>query len=659
MMQTRPSTLPRRQFLAWGGGTMATAIALGGCDMLDDTDPGTTEPTGAKGREAPDLAAQVEAGELPPVEERLPSTPLVVEPNDEVGRYGGAWRTAVLKQANASAWVEDTIGYEHLVRFLPNTTDLTAAGVTANVAESFEYNDEGTEYTFRLRNGMRWSDGEPFTADDIMFWYEAVFLNEDLTPAKANWLTSAGAPVTVQKVDEQTVTFIFDEPNGLFLAKLAQEGDLITRVPKHYLQQFHPDFAEDIDSTISDAGLSTWVELFEAKGGTFTTRFNNAELPTLCGWSLDHGVNEDVQELVARRNPYYWKVDPDGSQLPYLDEVRYAVVSETETLVLNAVNGEIDFHFPNIGDAANRPLLADNQESADYHFVTTVKSHSTVPVIHLNLSHQDPVKREIFNNKDFRIGLSHAIDRQTIIDAVYARQGEPFQAAPRPESDFYDEEMATQYTEFDLDLANEHLDRAGYSETNSDGMRLGPDGNPISFDVEVASQRGPDVDTMELVRQQWLAVGIEVSVSPEDMSLFLERQAGNHHDAAVHFAVGGLNALLHPSLYFPYDTFSRYAVPWAQWYASRGESGQEPPEAVRRQMDLYDQITTTASADDQNALMQEILAIAKEEFYTIGVTLWEGGVGIVKNDFHNVPAELTTGAYSNPATTNPCQYFRS
>lgn len=650
--------LPRRHFLALGGGALATTFLASGCNLLDENTDGGGGPSGEKGLEAPELAEQVEAGELPPVEERLPSTPLTVEPVESIGVYGGAWRTAFIRDAIPTAWAEFTIGCEFLVRFAPNTTDMTANGVEPNVAESFEYNDEGTEYTFQLREGLKWSDGEPFTADDIMFWYEDIFSNADLTPAPPAWLTAGGEPVTVEKIDESTVVFHFAAPNGLFLPNLARIGDMITRAPKHYLTQFHTDHAEDIDAAIAEAGVGTWVELFEAKGGVMATRFNNPETPTLSAWVLDAGVNEDVTEVVGRRNPYYFKVDPEGSQLPYLDQIHYAVVAESDTLVLNAMNGEIDFHYPNISDPADKPVFAENQESGDYHFISTTRAQSAFPSIQLNLAHSDPVKREIFGNKDFRIGLSHAINRQEIIDAVFARQGEPYQVAPRPSSDFYDEEMATQYTEFDLNLANQHLDSAGYTERNSAGMRLGPDGNPISFDVEVPTTSAPMIDTLQFVKESWAQVGIDITIKSEDHSLFIERQNGNQHDAAVFQAQGGLNAIIDPSGFFPFNQNTRWAVPWVTWYNSGGANGEEPPEAPKRQMELYDQLLATAEPEAQKDLMREILTIAKEEFYTIGISLWADGYGIVKNDFHNVPETVVVGAYPNPVGTNPCQYYK-
>jgi peptide/nickel transport system substrate-binding protein len=619
-------TFTRQNFLRAGGAAFLVTASATGCDALS-TEPaqnGRGEQNGVagrKGKEAPELAGRVRAGELPPVEERMPQNPLVVEPVERVGGYGGEWRTGLIGEANPTAWLNYTIGYEYLVRWKPNTKEFSAEQVVPNVAEDFEFNEEGTEYTFRLREGMKWSDGEPFTADDILFWYEDVFMNEELTPAKTSWLVAGGEPVVVEKTDDYTVVFRFASPSGLFLQQLAKGGDMITTSPRHYLERFHKKYNPDVEQLAEEEGAADWIELFQNKGGALDTIWQNPELPTPHAWKLTVAAGEDVGRVVAERNPYYWKTDPEGSQLPYIDRVTYSVVQEDDVLVLKALNGEIDFHFPNISSLNNKPVFAKNMERGDYHFVDVSSSNMNTQIIALNLTHEDPVKREVFNSKDFRIGLSHAINRREIIDVIYQQQGQPFQAAPRPESSFYDEEMAKQYTEYDVDLANEHLDRADYTERGNGDVRLGPDGEPISFQVEAITAHGESIDALELIKGYWKEVGVDMRVKPVDQSLFVERVAGNQPDATVWFGSGGLDVLLNPSWYFPSSPASHYAVPWAQWYASKGESGQEQPEAARRQMEIYDRLMGTIAPDEQTALMSEILRIAKQEFYAIGVNL--------------------------------------
>jgi peptide/nickel transport system substrate-binding protein len=279
----------------------------------------------------------------------------------------------------------------------------------------------------------------------------------------------------------------------------------------------------------------------------------------------------------------------------------------------------------------------------------------------LNLTSRDPVKRDVFGSKDFRIGLSYAIDRAQIIGAVHARQGEPWQVAPNKGSEFYDEEMAKQYTDHDVDLANQHLDRAGLTERDGSGLRLGPDGKPVRFTVMVGSGAGKPhlADSLELVRGYWREVGIDVSVKPEDLTLFGERQLANQTDAAVWDGDGGLDTIRTPAYYLPTGANNTsYAQGWAQWYQSGGASGEEPPAPVRRQFALYERLLVTPGAAQRSALMKQILAIAKQEFYAIGISTAVPGYGVVKENFHNmVPETFFAASFPYPGVTGPEQYF--
>jgi peptide/nickel transport system substrate-binding protein len=283
-------------------------------------------------------------------------------------------------------------------------------------------------------------------------------------------------------------------------------------------------------------------------------------------------------------------------------------------------------------------------------------------IIALNLTHKDPVKREIFQNKDFRIALSHAINRQEIIDVVYVGQGEPYQLAPRPTSPFYNETLAKQYTEYDPDLANQMLD-AIFPDKNAQGIRLGPDGNPIVFDVELDATQADRIDTLELVKGYWEAVGVQINVKAEDRSLMYTRKDGNEHDAVVWGGDGGLDVILEPRWYFPFSGESLYAEAWQSWFNNPTGEGalaapEEPPAEVKQQMDLYNQIKATGDAAQQAELMNQILQIAQEQFYAIGISLPVPGYGIVKDTFHNVPSPHP-GAwlYPNPGPANPQQFW--
>jgi ABC-type transport system substrate-binding protein len=648
---------------------LCLAFAVG-CDFLSTEaesggkgDQGGQGGVGAggsaeKGKEAPELAQQVEAGDLPAVEERLPEKPMVVEPVDEIGQYGGTWNSAILGTADV-VWLWRTIAYEPLVRWDPGWTE-----PIPNVAESVEVSGGGREYTFKLREGMKWSDGKPFNADDIIFAYEDVLLNEDLIPDVPTAFLGGDEPAEIEKVDDYTVKFTFPgEPNGLFLEQLSYNGQ-ITAWPRHYLEQFHEKYNPDVEQLAEEEGAADWISLFTAKAGldgyVDPVHFQNRELPTLAAWEVTQPLGERGRVVVVR-NPYYWKVDPDGSQLPYIDSAVFDVIPENEAILQRTLEGSIDMHIRHINTFINKPVLAQNRDSGGYGFFDAQAANMNTMVIALNLTHEDPVKREIFNNKDFRIGLSYALDRQEMIDVVFQEQGEPYQAAPRPNSPFYDEELAKQYTEYSVKKANAALDRAGYTERDADGIRLGPDGEPISFTIEFATEFQPTwPDALELVQDYWEKVGVDVQIKPEDRTIFYERKEANQPDATVWSGDGGgKDVTIEARWYFPFSDESNFALPWAEWYYSRGESGEEPPEAAKRQMELYDELRATFNEDERARIMGEILDISQEEFYVIGTSLPPESYGIVKNNFHNVPEMYDAALYPQPGPTNPEQYFIS
>ena len=469
--------------------------------------------------EAPALAAMVADGTLPPLEERLPVNPMVVEPEESIGQYGGTWH-AGLRGGSDNAWLFRTIAYEPLVRW---TRDWT--GIQPNVAESWEVNEDATEFTFKLREGMKWSDGEPFTADDIVFWYEDVLMNEELTPTPNDWFLAGGEPGVVEKIDDYTVKFSFAAPYGAFLLKLASADMIeITSTPRHYMEQFHADYNPEAAAQAEEAGFDSWVSYFEnINEGGCCGYYNDADLPVLWPWDLTVGYGENTTQITAERNPYYWKVDTEGNQLPYIDSVVYDVGNDVEVLVLKAMNGEIDYQDRHINAFNNKAVFVDNMEQGGYVLTNQVPADSNVMEISLNLVHPDPVKQEIFTNKDFRIGLSHAINRQEIIDLIFVGQGEPWQAAPLPESPYYNERLGTQYLEYDVDLANEYLDKAGYTERDADGFRLGPDGNRISFLIDVPTVNVQMIDILELVEGYWAEVGVEMKANVIDRALGQQR----------------------------------------------------------------------------------------------------------------------------------------
>lgn len=648
---------PRRDVLKLLGAASLTTASIAGCDILA-TDP-TTEKAGPKNNsadvettEAPMLADLVKSGDLPKLADRLPTSPLVVDPAERPGTYGGTWQSVIL---GTDAWYGHRIVSDYLMRWTPDSSE-----VIPNVAESVAVADDGRRYTFHLRAGMRWSDGEPFTAADVVYAANDVLLNEELYPAPPDWFLQGGQAPQVEALDDQTVQISLQQPSGVLLQYLAAaEGAALTAHPQHYLKQFHSEYNQAASTQATDEGYESWVEFHQAKSDSTA----NPDLPTISAWQ-SRTILADTSRMILERNPYYWKVDPDGRQLPYIDELALDVVTDNEIILLKASQGDLDMQIRYIDTLQNKPVLAQNRERGAYRFFDVVRDQMNTLVIALNLAHKDPVKREIFSTKDFRIGLSHAINRAEIIDTAYQRQGEPWQVAPKPDTEFYDEEMAKQYIEYDVDKANDHLDRAGYAQRDGDDRRLGPDGEPISVTIEYSTGLFPEWDgALALVKDYWDAVGVDTQLKSEDRTLFSERLTAGNHDAGVWQGDGGTKwaVLMRPYWYLPNNgTYSIFGPTWAQWYASRGAEGEEPPEWVLQQLDLYDELKATVDGDQQIALMRQILQINKEEFPAIGITYPATSFGVVKNSFHNVPETmLDEWLYGTPAQTNPQQYFIS
>lgn len=610
-------------------------------------------------QEAPALTEMVEQGALPPLEERLPAEPMVVPVHERIGAYGGTLRRAMIGINDVNQY--GRFLFEGLVRWNDDWTD-----ILPNLAHAWDVNEDATEYTFYLREGVRWSDGEPFTSADILFYFEDIIGNSELFPAGyPSWLIVDDTPVEVTAPDEYTVVFSFAAPYGFFLYRLATpDGRPMVSMPAHYAQQFHIDYNEQADDLARGEGFNTWVDVITNNVIQLAHSLGrNPDRPVLNAWRL---TSPSDTRLVFERNPYYWKVDPEGHQLPYIDRMEVTIFEDGEVLLLNAMNGEIDWQIRHVNALSDRPVLVEYAERGDYQLFQGLPTSMNELVIAFNLNHQDPIKREIFNNRDFRVGLSHAINRQEIIDLVLIGQSEPWQAAPQAGSPFYHEQLATQYLEHDVDLANEYLDRAGYTERDSEGFRLGPDGNRISFAVETAlAYRVTVVDILELVQMHWREVGIDMQVRAHERTFYETRRDANEYDAAAWGGDGGagLEVLLEPRWYFPANHESLYAQAWQTWYNNPEGIGtqtspEEPPADVRRQMELYDQIRATGDPDLHVELMQEILDIAADQFYAIGIAQQPPITGIVKNNLHNAPdSMLFTWLWMTPQPVNPEQFF--
>ncbi|MDD1499431.1 ABC transporter substrate-binding protein [Agrobacterium sp. CNPSo 3708] len=634
----------RRTFLAGVGGAVALSVAGGVAKA-------------ASSGEAPQLAALVKDGKLPALKDRLPENPLVVTPHEKIGTYGGTLRRGIRGSSDHNGILR-MVGNQGLVRW-----NLEFTEVLPNLAEKWEINADASEFTFYLRKGTKWSDGYPFTADDVVFAIEDVVKNKELYGSTPAQVSIGGKAVDVAKVDDYTVKFKFAAPNALYLENLATPlGQHPTLFAKHYCSKFLPKYNTSIEAEAKAAGAASWTEFFRSKCGDIEvpSRWSNVDKPTLDPWVVKEPYSGGATRVVMTRNPYFWQVDTEGNQLPYVDEINFGISQDVESLMLNVISGKIDIQERHISTLANKPTLSENAKKGDYRLMTLVPSAAQQCQIYLNITHKDPAMRTMFADKSFRQALSFGLNRQEIIDIVYFGQSEGYQTGPRPTHPWYHEKLAHQLTEYDQDKANAMLDKAGYDKKNDNGIRLRPDGQPIFFAIDVIPTLYPDlVDTLELVKAQWAQIGVDIKVNTIERALYYTRGDDNAHDAAVWPGPGGLDPMLDPRDFFAFHPQgSRYAIPWAQWYTSNGQKGQEPPESQKKRFKLFDEARSTADLQKRGEKMKEIFDIAADEFETIGVCLAVGGFGIIRNNLRNVPeTEPDSWTWPNPGPALPQQFF--
>lgn len=599
--------------------------------------------------EAPMLAKQVEAGKLPPVDKRLPPQPVVLKPCDKPGVFGGTWRRAYLGMTDLNSIRK--ICYEPLVRWSPSYT------INPNLALSWEIENEGRVFTFHLVKGARWSDGAPFTADDILFYVEDVASNKEITSVPPRWLAPQGKPPKVTKLDDFTVRFEFEKPYGLFLQQLAcPQGVALVSCPKHYLKQFHKKYAkeQELEALVRERKAPSWAKLFVDASNISQTLYGSTDLPSMCAWITK--VPAPNQRFVLKRNPYYWKVDPTGKQLPYIDFIVSELQAHSETILLKAVAGEIDMQARGLGGMQNSMLLLAGMAKGDYRLVPKDSTASVGLLLAPNLNHPDPVMRKILSDPRFRKALSHAINRNEINRLVYRGKGTMRQAAPLKDSAFYSQSYESAYIDHNVGIANTLLDEMGL-KMGEDGKRLRPDGQPLLLLLDVMTGIQSWVDTAEIVASNLKAVGIQADLKSESRELFRMRTQSAAHDIALWPGDGGMECLLDPRWYFPYNSESLQAPLYAQWYQTRGKQGEEPPAQIKELMSIFDQITVSPSEEKQKELFDRIIKANEENLWVIGLVGQPADYYVVAKSMFNVAKrDFQSWIYPNPGPIHPEQF---
>jgi len=652
--------LSRRDFLRLSALT-AAGVAVAACAKTPTEAPkvatptkkaevkptATPEPVGPSAKQSPLWAEEVKGGKLPALEERLPPDPVVIPVVEEIGQYGGDWRRAWKGPGDTGGPAR--LWPEALVHFSPDGTKFEP-----NVFAEWEATEEGKVFTCKISEGIKWSDGEPVTADDFLYWYEDVMLNEEISPHFPSWMKAGGEPGVVEKADDFTVRFKFDFPFPLFILYIAEPR---IPAPKHYMEQFHPTYTSqaEVDKLAKDADFEHWFELYGVKGDMM----DNPELPVWNPWVVT--TRASATRYVAERNPYYWKVDPDGNQLPYIDRIVHDLVEETELYVTKAIAGELDMQGRHLA-AGQYPLLKENEEKGDYRVLVWKPTLGSNFTVMFNQTFEaDPVVAKYITDAKFKQALSVAIDRDDFNQIMYLGKATPRQATVMDISPDFEPEYATRYIEHDPDKASEWLDELGLDKKDKDGFRLAPEsGEALVMTISFATIP-PYADGCELVKEYWEKVGIKTVVKGEERSVHYERMSSNE----LQISVWGMDGALYPL----WLNYAYWIVPWVAgsnrigtlyglYRDSGGKSGKEPVGDVGKALEIFDRARAEVDKAKSIELASQVLDIASENLWTIGTVLLAQSFMVAKNNMRNVPeVAISDWILRTPKNTHTEQYF--
>ncbi len=604
--------------------------------------------------ESPILKELVDKGELEPVAERLPEDPYVVEPVDRVGDYGGILYSAALGSYNG-------LGEDMMIMPLPNSflkPGPDARQTLPHLANRIENSDDMTTFTIHMRKGVKWSDGNPFTSEDVMFWFNDIILNEDLTPAIGSRWKSGGELMEVTQVDDYTVEIKFANPKPYFRESLVHGGHIYQ--PKHYLKDFHPEYTSqsELNEKIEAAGFENWYELFDDKRDQGLHMPLKVGMPTLLPYKP---VEVTSSMRIYERNPYFWKVDSEGNQLPYIDRIETEILSAKEVLYGKVISGDVDFAAIHMS-IKNYPMLKQYEQKGGYRTLLWTSGFGSPVTYQFNLTHEDPVLREIFQDVRFRRAMSLGINREEINNSLYFGRAEPRQFTVIDTSKYFEPEFATSYIEYDPEKANQLLDEMGLDKRDREGYRVRPDGKRLQFVIEYSkgeTQRTPNV---ELVVQYWKDLGIDVESKMISAQLQMERAPANMMDAMCYQGDTATDILFHtqPDFYVPHSPGWEATIwpLWESWVMTDGKEGEEPPAEIKQLIDWWKVVDTEPDEDIRIELNKNILRSQAENLWSLGTVGSSPWPVVVDSDLKNVPEDgLWVWDTYFSCSKDPSQFF--
>lgn len=585
----------------------------------------------------PVLSDRVAKGELPPVQERLPKVPAVAAmawPGQSIGKHGGDITLVMASAKDTRLMV--VYGYARLVAYDPNFE------LKPEILESFEV-EGGRVFTLHLRPGHKWSDGQPFTTEDFRYFWEDVANNPDLSPSGApvQLLVDGEAP-KVEVVDETTIRYSWSKPNPQFLPALAAPSPLYIFRPSQYLKQFHGAYADpqELNDKLEESGQHNWAAMHNRIDNMY--RNDNPDLPTLEPWVL--ATKPPSERYVFKRNPYYYRVDAQGQQLPYLDSVALQI-ADSKLIPAKVAAGDADLaarylrfdHFT---------LLKESEGNGDYKVVLWEAAWGSQVTLYPNLNNNDPEWRKLLRDVRFRRALSLAIDRSEINQVFYLGLATEGANSVLAQSPLFDESYLAAWADFDIEQANQLLDEIGLAARNDDDIRLLPDGRPLEVIVEMTGQSPEEPDVLEFIRDTWRQAGIGLFTKLSERDTVRNRVFSG--DAIMSVWTGLENGLPTADM-MPWElaptTQQQLQWPmWGQYIETKGEAGEKvdmpEPQKLAELLKQWAGATDTATRE---GIWRDMLQIFTDQVFSIGTVSGVPQPVVVGNRLRNVPER---GVYS-------------
>ncbi len=581
--------------------------------------------------ETPLFAERVGKGELPPVAQRLPKEPLVVDlaaKGRSIGRPGGEVTSLVARGRD--------------IRYMSVQSYARLVGYTEKLALEPDLlakleNENDQIFTFRLRDGHRWSDGHPFTTDDFRYYWEDVAHNPEISPAGIpEFMMLDGKPPRFEILDERTVRYSWDKPNPRFLSQLAGPREPFLYRPAHYLKQFHTKYANKgkLEDIAKKQKLKSWAALHNRMDDMFEN--TNPDLPTLQGWRVMNAA--PATRFTFERNPYYHRVDATGQQLPYIDRVIFDVAAGG-LMAAKANAGETDLLSRGLS-MSDIPILKEGEHAKGYRTLLWLYARGSELALYPNLNTADPVWRTLNRDVRFRRALSLGIDRRTLNNALLFGLGREGNNTILEESALFSPELRSKYAQYDPAEASRLLDEIGLTKRNGAGIRLLPDGRELEIIVETDGEGGFIVDGLTLITEFWREIGIKLFVKPQDRTILRNRA---YAGMTVMVAAQGLDLAVPTAKMAPTElapmiqTF--YAWPkWGQYVETKGKNGEacDVPEA-KHLLALYERWMATADETVHEQVWREMLANHAENQWSIGTLAGAFQPIVARNGLVNIP----------------------